>query len=134
MSIEENLTRVYTINLGRAWITPVHKRTDRVINIIREFAEKNMKSSEIKLDQDLNRQVWARGKTNPPRKVRVKMVKDEDDAVTVSLYEEPVESAPTPAPETPAVEEKPVEATTEEAKVEEEPGKVETKTEEPKAQ
>lgn len=134
MSIEENLTRVYTINLGRAWITPVHKRTDRVINIIREFAEKNMKSSEIKLDQDLNRQVWARGKTNPPRKVRVKMVKDEDDVVTVSLYEEPVESAPTPAPETPAVEEKPVEATTEEAKVEEEPGKVETKTEEPKAQ
>lgn len=134
MSIEENLTRVYTINLGRAWITPVHKRTDRVINIIREFAEKNMKSSEIKLDQDLNRQVWARGKTNPPRKVRVKMVKDEDDVVTVSLYEEPVESAPTPAPETPAVEEKPVEATTEEAKVEEEPGKVETKAEEPKAQ
>lgn len=134
MSIEENLTRVYTINLGRAWITPVHKRTDRVINIIREFAEKNMKSSEIKLDQDLNRQVWARGKTNPPRKVRVKMVKDEDDVVTVSLYEEPVESAPAPAPEAMAVEEKPAEATTKEAEAEEEPAKVETKAEEPKTQ
>jgi large subunit ribosomal protein L31e len=134
MSIEENLTRVYTINLGRAWITPVHKRTDRVINIIREFAEKNMKSSKIKLDQDLNRQIWARGKTNPPRKVRVKMVKDEDDVVTVSLYEEPVESAPAPAPETPAVEEKSAEATTEKAKAEEEPAKVESKAEEPKTQ
>src|SRR5215210_2898977 len=95
-TIEENITRVYTINLGKAWITPQHKRTDRVVNMIREFAEKHMKSSEIKLDQDLNRQVWSRGKTNPPRKVRVKMVKDEDGTVTVSLYEDlPAEATPT---------------------------------------
>lgn len=102
MSVEENITRVYTINLGRAWITPEYRRTDRVVNMIREFAEKHMKSGEIKLDQDLNRQIWSRGKTNPPRKVRVKMVKDEDDVVTVSLYEEPTESAPAPASTTEA--------------------------------
>jgi large subunit ribosomal protein L31e len=99
---EENITRVYAINLGKAWITPQHKRTDRVVNMIREFAEKHMKSSEVKLDQDLNRQIWSRGKTNPPRKVRVKMVKDEDGTVTVSLYEDlPAEATPTietPAP------------------------------------
>src|SRR5215210_4601595 len=47
------LPRVCTINLGKAWITPEHKRTDRVVNMIREFAEKHMKSNEIKLDQDL---------------------------------------------------------------------------------
>ncbi len=87
-TIEETTTRVYTINLGKAWITPEHKRTDRVVNMIREFAEKHMKSNEIKLDQDLNRQLWSRGKTNPPRKVRVKMVKEEGGAVTVSLYED----------------------------------------------
>ncbi|HEY7507604.1 MAG TPA: 50S ribosomal protein L31e [Nitrososphaera sp.] len=115
---EENLTRVYTINLGRAWLTPVHKRTDRVVNMIREFAEKHMKSSEIKLDQDLNRQIWSRGKTNPPRKVRVKMVKDEDDVVTVSLYEEPSEAAPAPAPEAPAAT---AEAPATEAKAEAKP-------------
>src|ERR687890_2922861 len=103
---EENVTRVYTINLGKAWITPQHKRTDRVINMIREFAEKHMKSSEIKLDQDLNRQIWSRGKTNPPRKVRVKMVKEEDETVTVSLYEDlPAEATPTVV-ETPAPIEK----------------------------
>jgi large subunit ribosomal protein L31e len=87
-TIEETTTRVYTINLGKAWITPEHKRTDRVVNMIREFAEKHMKSNNIKLDQDLNRQLWSRGKTHPPRKVRVKMVKEEDGAVTVSLYED----------------------------------------------
>jgi large subunit ribosomal protein L31e len=131
---EENITRVYAINLGKAWITPQHKRTDRVINMIREFAEKHMKSSEVKLDQDLNRQIWSRGKTNPPRKVRVKMVKDEDGTVTVSLYEDlPAEATPTI--ETPAPVEKkeadikaPPEITTatEQSKEEEEEEKTET--------
>jgi len=104
-TIEETITRVYTINLGKAWITPEHKRTDRVVNMIREFAEKHMKSSEVKLDQDLNRQLWSRGKTNPPRKVRVKMVKEEDGVVTVSLYEDLPASAPATM-ETSAPEEK----------------------------
>ena len=88
MSSEESVTRIETVNLGRAWITPRYRRTDRVITMIREFAKKNMKSDEVKLDQDLNRQIWRRGKTNPPRKVRLKLVKDEDGAVVVSLYDE----------------------------------------------
>ena len=92
---EESLTRVYTINLGKAWLTPQYRRTDRVVNMIKEFAQKHMKSDEIKLDQDLNRQIWSRGKTNPPRRVRVKMVKDEDGIVTVSLYEELPEATTT---------------------------------------
>ena len=105
-TIEETITRVYTINLGKAWITPEHKRTDRVVNMIREFAEKHMKSNEIKLDQDLNRQLWSRGKTNPPRKVRVKMVKEEGGTVTVSLYEDlPAATTTTTTIETPATAE-----------------------------
>jgi large subunit ribosomal protein L31e len=107
-TIEESTTRVYTINLGKAWITPQHKRTDRVVNMIREFAEKHMKSNEVKLDQDLNRQLWSRGKTNPPRKVRVKMVKEEGGTVTVSLYEDlpAASTATTTTTETPATAEK----------------------------
>ena len=76
--------------------------------MIKEFAEKHMKSDEVKLEQELNRQIWSRGKTNPPRKMRVKMVKDEDGVVTVSLYEDVPEAAveekkPEPAaPEAPS--------------------------------
>ena len=84
---EENVTRLYTINLGKAWITPQYRRTDRVINIVKDFAKRHMKTDDIKIDQDLNNQIWSRGKTNPPRKVRVKMLKDEDETVIVSLYE-----------------------------------------------
>lgn len=135
-SIEENVTRVYTINLGKAWLTPEYKRTDRVVNMIREFAQKHMKGEEIKLDQDLNRQIWSRGRTNPPRKVRVKMAKDEDGVVTVSLYEDlPAATAETSAitkeeeedmnPEAAAAAETTIaaaaEAKPEEAKAEEKP-------------
>jgi large subunit ribosomal protein L31e len=135
-TVEENLTRVYTINLGKAWLTPEYRRTDRVVNMIREFAQKHMKSEEIKLDQDLNRQIWSRGKTNPPRKVRVKMAKDEDGVVTVSLYEDlPAATAETSAitkeeeedkkPEAAAATETTIaaaaEAKPEEAKAEEKP-------------
>jgi large subunit ribosomal protein L31e len=56
--------------------------------MIREFATKHMKTEDVKLDQELNRHVWRKGKTNPPRKVRVKMVKDENDTLVVSLFEE----------------------------------------------
>ena len=124
MAASENLTRVYTINLGRAWLTPQHKRTDRVVNMIREFAQKHMKSDEVKLEQELNRQVWSRGKTNPPRNIRVKMVKDEDGVVTVSLYEDTPEVAveegkkPEPVAEAPAITEEPK---PEEAKEKEKP-------------
>jgi large subunit ribosomal protein L31e len=123
-TVEQNLTRVYTINLGRAWLTPQHKRTDRVINMVREFATKHMKSDEIKLDQDLNRQIWTRGKTHPPRKVRVKMVKDEDGVVTVSLYED----LPASTAEAPAAEEK------KEVAAETTAPAAEAKPEEPKAE
>jgi large subunit ribosomal protein L31e len=104
--IDENLTRVYTINIGRAWITPQHKRTDRVINMIKEFAKKHMKSEEIKIDQDLNRQIWKRGKTNPPRKVRVKMVKDDNGIVIVSSYEEAIKTAPTAGSESASLDDR----------------------------
>ena len=87
-TVEDTLARIYTINFSKAWLTPKHKRTDRVVNMIKEFATKHMKSSQIKIDQELNRYIWKRGKTNPPRKVRVRIVKDEDDQVIVSLYED----------------------------------------------
>lgn len=87
-NVEETIARIYTINLSKAWLTPKHKRTDRVVNMIKEFAIKHMKSSQIKIDQELNRYIWEKGKTNPPRKVRVRIVKDDDDQVIVSLYED----------------------------------------------
>jgi len=90
LSEEEELSRVYTINLSKVWLSPENRRTKRAINMIKEFATRHMKAEEIKIDEELNRQMWKRGIRHPPRRVRVKMVKDEDDIVTVSAYSEEV--------------------------------------------
>jgi len=87
---EEELSRVYTINLSKVLLSPQNRRTKRAINMIKEFATRHMKAEEIKIDEELNRQMWQRGIRHPPRKVRVKMAKDEDGVVTVSLYSEEV--------------------------------------------
>lgn len=104
--------RVYTVPLSRAWITARHKRTKRAVNILREFAEKHMKSSEIKIDTDLNEMLWKRGITKPPRRIKVRMEKDEDGIVTISLpkkvEEEKVEATPVEIKEEPkTVQEEP---------------------------
>ncbi len=83
---EENTARIYTVNLSKAWDTPKYRRTDRVINIIKEFTERHMQTDKVKIDQDLNRHIWSRGKKNPPRKIRLRMVKEDDDTVVVSSY------------------------------------------------
>jgi len=88
LSEEEELSRVYTINLSKVWLSPENRRTKRAINMIKEFATRHMKAEEIKIDEELNRQMWKRGIRHPPRRIRVKMVKDEDDIVTVSPYSE----------------------------------------------
>ncbi len=84
---DENATHVFTINLGKAWLTPQYRRTDRVINMIKEFAKRHMKNENIKIDQELNKEILKQGKTHPPRKVRVRMSLD-DNVVLVSSYQD----------------------------------------------
>lgn len=91
---EENTTRIYTVNLAKAWDTPKYRRTDRVINIIKEFTQHHMQTDKVKIDQDLNRHIWSRGKTNPPRKIRLRMIKEDDDTVVVSSFIEEKMSEP----------------------------------------
>ena len=120
---EENTARIYTVNLAKAWDTPKYRRTDRVINIIKEFTQRHMQTDKVKIDQDLNRHIWSRGKKNPPRKIRLRMVKEDDDTVVVSSY---IEEKRTEAESEETVSEVPVEKQEEQKE-----DKVELEEEEP---
>ncbi len=126
---EDNSTRIYTVNLAKAWDTPKYRRTDRVINIIKEFTERHMQTNKVKIDQDLNRHIWSRGKRNPPRRIRLRMIKEDDDTVVVSSYIEEKSSLSEESVEESEVQAEKVEEKVEEkAKVQAE--KVEEKVEE----
>ena len=91
-----------------------------------------MQTDKVKIDQDLNRHIWSRGKKNPPRKIRLRMVKENDDTVVVSSY---IEEKRTEAESEETMSEEPVEKQVEEQKedkveLEEEP--VEKQVEEQK--
>ena len=128
---EENTTRIYTVNLAKAWDTPKYRRTDRVINIIKEFTRRHMQTNKVKIDQDLNRHIWSRGKKNPPRKIRLRMIKEDDDTVVVSSFIE--EKGSELSEESVEVEEPKVQDEEKEEKVEKEP-KVQDEEKEPKVQ
>jgi len=86
--LSQELERVYTINLGKALLSVDTHRAPRAINMIKEFASHHMKTSEIKIDEDLAHIIWARGVRSPPRKIRVRMNKTDEGYVLVSPYTE----------------------------------------------
>ena len=104
---EEFLERIHTINLGKVLLSQPQHRATRALNMIREFSRRHMKTEAIKIDEDLARKIWARGARSPPRKIRVRMERNDEGDILVSHYEGAVEldEAET-AP--PAVEQEPV--------------------------
>lgn len=110
--MSQEAERVYTINLGKAWLSPNNQRAKRAINMIKEFTKRHMKTEQIKIDQELSQAVWQRGIRSPPRKIRVKMAKSEDGYVMVFPYEEEVK------PKTEEKEEKKAEKKSKETKEE----------------
>src|SRR5574340_995586 len=119
----ESIERIYTINLGKVLLSPNNQRAKRAINMIREFATKHMKSENVKIEEEISHLVWARGIRHPPRKIRVKITKD-DGNVIVSKYKEEKKEKKKKAKEKPKQEEKKLE---EKPKKEENPKKAEEK-------
>lgn len=79
--------RIYTVPLGKAWITPKHRRAEKAITILKKFVQRHMKPERIIVDTSVNEAIWKRGITNPPRKIRVKLSKDAEGVVSVNLAE-----------------------------------------------
>ncbi len=91
--------RIYTIPLGKAWITPPNKRAPRAMRIIRSFITKHMKLEAAREEEEeetpkrlvinnaVNEKIWSRGIQKPPRKIRVRAAKDKEGNITVYLAE-----------------------------------------------
>lgn len=79
--------RIYTVPLGRAWIAPRYRRTEKAITVLRAFVERHMKPTTIVIDTKVNEAIWSRGIRNPPRRIRVKLSKDDEGTVTIALAE-----------------------------------------------
>merc|ERR1712224_1095988 len=93
----EAVTREYTINLHkRLHGISSKKRAPRAIKEIKAFAVKAMQTSDVRLDVQLNKAVWANGVKKVPKRIRIQISRrrneDEDAQEEMYSYVTPVES------------------------------------------
>ena len=89
---KETQTKEYTIPLRKEWRkVSNYRRAGRAAKAIKKFIAKHMKVperdvSKVKLDMYLNNEIWFRGRTKPPAKIKVRVTK-EGDIFKVTLAE-----------------------------------------------
>lgn len=82
--IKQHTERIYVIPLKKEWSkVPSYKRTRKAIVAIKQFVARHMKVydrdlDKIKVDKYLNNEIWSRGSTNAPTRVKVKAIQEKD--------------------------------------------------------
>lgn len=97
--IEEEIVeeKIYTIPLGKAWISQRKKRAPRAGRILKKFIQRHIKikteaeegeeTERLVVSNEVNEKIWSRGIEKPPRKIRVRAAKDKEGVITVYLAE-----------------------------------------------
>eukprot|EP00877_Chromochloris_zofingiensis_P006120 jgi/Chrzof1/1761/Cz10g20060.t1 len=81
---KEVVTREYTLNLHKnLHKTKFKSRAPKAVKVIRQFAQKTMGTSDVRLDVKLNKVVWSKGIRNVPFRLRIVISRrrnDDEDA------------------------------------------------------
>merc|ERR1712020_778584 len=88
-TLGEVVTREYTINLHKRLHGIGFKyRAPRAIKEVKKFAEKQMGTSDVRIDTRLNKHLWSQGVRNVPFRVRVRLarLRNEDEDSVNKLY------------------------------------------------
>ena len=83
-----NLERIYTIPLGDIYDIVRQKRGKRAVKFVREFAVHHMKAAEGKISAGVNDLILRDGIQKPPRRIKVRIVKGDDQVAKVWLIGE----------------------------------------------
>jgi large subunit ribosomal protein L31e len=92
MSAGDFEERVVTVPLKDAHAAPKQERADKAMSLIRAHLAKHFSVDEadVRLDPAINEAVWSRSRSNPPRKLRVRAARfeEEGEAVVEAEYAE----------------------------------------------
>jgi len=85
MSAGDFEERVVTVPLRDANAAPSQKRADKAMSIVRERIAKNFAVDEdaVRLDPSINETIWKNGRSSPPRKLRVRAARFEEEGESV---------------------------------------------------
>jgi len=79
-ALQDVVTREYTIHLhkyvhGRSF----KKRAPTAVKSIVAFAQREMGTTDVRIDPRLNQAIWERGIRSPPHRIRVKLERKRND-------------------------------------------------------
>ena len=83
-----NLERIYTIPLGGMYEIVRQKRGKRAVSFIKEFALRHMKAEAVKISEGVNSLILRDGIQKPPRRIKVRIIKDDKSLAKVWLVGE----------------------------------------------
>ena len=85
MSSSDFEERVVTVPLRDAKAQAKHERADRAMSIVREHLAQHFSvdESDVRLDSSINEEVWSRGRSKPPNKIRVRAARFQEEGGAV---------------------------------------------------
>ncbi len=80
--------RIYTVPLRKAyWTGSRMRRANKAVRILKTFVWRHMKPEELLIEPEVNEALWARGMQSPPRRIRIRATKNDENLVRVYLAE-----------------------------------------------
>ena len=80
--------RIYTVPLRKAyWTGSRLRRANRAVRILQKFVQRHMKPEELLIMPKVNELIWSRGIEKPPRRIRIRATKNDENLVRVYLAE-----------------------------------------------
>jgi large subunit ribosomal protein L31e len=75
------MERTYTIPLRKAYLkAPIYLRTNRAVREVKMYLQRHMKTTDVRLGEELNKSLWTRGDSKPPHHVTVVVKMEEKTA------------------------------------------------------
>jgi len=78
--------RIYTVPIKK--LMRGHRglqRAKKAMKVLREFVKRHMHAEDVKIMQEVNEEIWKNGIRNPPRKIRIRVIRTEDNVIKVYL-------------------------------------------------
>jgi large subunit ribosomal protein L31e len=80
--------KILTINLRKNILKVAKWRRGKCYSkIFQELVKNQLKTDKIKVDKKVNERIWRKGIENPPTKLRIKSVKQNDGITRIELME-----------------------------------------------
>ena len=80
--------KIYIIPLRREFLkVPIYKRSKKATKSIKEYLMKHMKGDDVRIEIDLNNQIWTKGNKYPPSRIKIKAMKDAKGIIRAQLID-----------------------------------------------